>query len=926
MESLRDPSRLALSSTSGRRWSTWSILATLGLFLGCTRTDGSSVDHGDRPGSTTESPPEAAPTDGRLPKGVEPLGYTLELRVDPDEKTFQGSVKIRFRTDAPRRSVFLHARDLSVKSARLTSGSHTSPASTTPIADKSLLRIDSSVRLEAGEHTVEIAYEAPFAADLAGLYRVKTDHGHYVFTQFEPLDARRAFPCFDEPGFKTPFDVTMIVKKEHAALANARAVEETPDGAFKRVRFATTEKLPTYLIAFAVGPLDIVEAPPIPPNAVRKTPIPLRGAAVRGRGAQLAEALKEHARLVAELEAYFRIPYPYDKLDIIAVPDFAAGAMENAGAITYREALLLLDPKTATETQRRDMVEVAAHELAHQWFGNLVTMAWWDDLWLNEAFATWMSERVVSPMYPDWNLDLELMTWVQGAMETDSLASARKIRQKIATNDDIENAFDDLTYSKGAGIISMFERFVGPEVFRAGVRRYLEDHRFGSATTEQFMAAVLDGQKPEIASAFVQFLDRAGVPRVTIDTTCKGTSLQSITVQAERYVPLGSTADPKSDWLLPLCVKTGKDSICGVVATKTGAPVALPIGTAAPCPASTFPNADGAAYLRYTPTAPQLETLMSSFTTLTPRERLAAVDAVRAGFRAGTLDASSTLGALPKVMDDPVRQIAFAPTSLLSFVSGYLVTDEVRPAFSSFAARLYEPRLKKVGWEPKAGAKEPADAKLTRKESLSGMLFVANDRAARERALRLARAWLGVGTEAKPDAFDSELLQSILTVGVQDGGAPVFDALVARFEKTEDAVVRRAMLGALARATDPKLAARARALTLGTSVRSGERLRYVFDLFSTTESRDGAWTWLSQHLGEVIQVVPESVRGYLPLVVESLCDDARADPAKALFAPHLKNMTGAPRSLDNALEKMHICSAQRAHHAAGVVTFLKKKR
>jgi alanyl aminopeptidase len=527
----------------------------------------------------------------------------------------------------------------------------------------------------------------------------------------------------------------------------------------------------------------------------------------------------------------------------------------------------------------------------------------------------------VGELYPAWQTDVELMAWVHEAMDTDSLLSARKIRQAIETKDDIDNAFDDLTYSKGAGIISMFERYLGAQPFRAGVRRYLDKHRFGAATTEQFMAAVMAGQPPELSVAFQQLLDRPGVPRVALTTRCEGAKLAAVDVSVERYLPLGSKAESKLDFTLPLCVSLDGKPVCDVVEVKAGAPGKLELGGERACPKSTFPNADGAGYLRYTPNAAQAKALFGpSFSQLTLRERRSAVDSLAAGFRAGTLDSRAVLDSLGAIAKDPSRHVAFAAGGLLGYFEIDLVAPKDRAALSKLVGGHFSARYKALGWEAKAG--EDADTKLARRDVIDAMLFLARDPQARSEAITRARKVAGVDGPPDRDAAPPELFRAVLTVGVQDGGGPVFDALVQRFVESDEAVYRRGVLAALARAKRDDLATKARAFALDDRVRASERIRYVFELFAVPEQRGPALSWLAAELPALLTALPEGTRGYLPMVAESLCDAGLEPQLRALFAPHMKQMTGGPRTLENALEKMRICDATKLHQAPGLAVAL----
>ncbi|MEN8160503.1 MAG: M1 family metallopeptidase, partial [Myxococcota bacterium] len=324
------------------------------------------------------------PPTGRLPRDVVPLHYTLRLVIDPTADGFTGEVAIRVRIATPTRTVWLHARDLDVEKAVLARpGEAERPLAPAIAHESGVLRLTAPEPLPAGEAELRLAFAGAYGRKLEGIYRVHVDGDAYVMTQMEPLAARRSFPCFDEPAFKTPWDVTLVAPAGSVAVANTGEVggHALGDGRVAR-RFATTEPLPSYLIAFAVGPWDVVTAEPVPPTPQRARPLPLRGLATRGRGAELAHALAETPRLLTALEAWFGLPHPFDKLDLLAAPDFSFGAMENVGLITYRESLLLLGEHAPTAVRMAFHV-VHLHELAHQWFGNSVTMPWWDDLWLN---------------------------------------------------------------------------------------------------------------------------------------------------------------------------------------------------------------------------------------------------------------------------------------------------------------------------------------------------------------------------------------------------------------------------------------------------------------------------------------------------------------------------------------------------------------
>lgn len=867
-----------------------------------------------------------ADADGRLSSLVTPSTMTIDLDLDPEKEGFSGAVTLKLRFAVRTEAFELHGRDLASLEGAVVGDS--SRVVTVSPSGRDRLLVEVSPPLDAGEHAITIDYASRYTQDLAGLYRVKAGDAHYVFTQFEAVDARRAFPCFDEPAFKVKVSASVKTPERNVAVANARAIEERVESGKRITRFAETLPLSTYLVAFAVGPFDVREGS-IPPNEVRKTALPFRGVAVKGKGDRLEFAMRESGALLATLERYFGIPYPFDKLDILAVPDFGAGAMENAGAVTFREALLLLDPKTATEGQRRAIVDVAAHEYAHQWFGNLVTMKWWDDLWLNEAFATWLGEKTVRAVHPDWESDLDFQTWVQGAMDADSLVSARVIRQPIRSEGDIESAFDALTYSKGGGLIAMFERFVGEEAFRDGIRRYMKQFELSNATTDEFLGVTLGEKRPELVRAFKQFLDRPGVPSVAATTTCKAGKLEALTVDVERYLPLGAERAPsEAPWLLPLCVETSSGRLCKVLETKPGSPLAafdVPTGKdALACPKFVLPNDGGEHYVRFTPDAKELTALLGVRKLLTPRERLALADSVVASFRKGRLPGAAAADALVALAGDPVDAVRFAGLDTLRLLARRVLDEPARAALERRVRTAFEPTWKKLGWsdDPKRPSRKFGGARsaggelsppenrdrdaITRGQVFTAVAMVGRDPALRSEATKRARALLerGLGEKAP---FDAELVPAVLAIGVADDG--LFDAALASLDKTDDPIVRRAALAALGHAGGREAAEKRLALLLSGKLRDSELLRFVFGWFEDERVAPDSWAVLEKNLGAVLARLPEGARDRVPLVLSRLCDASREESFRRAFAPHLPNMDGGQLALDNALEQGRICSA-----------------
>ena len=380
-----------------------------------------------------------------------------------------------------------------------------------------------------------------------GVFAIEEDGEWYAYSQFETSDARRAFPCFDQPSFKTPWQITLHVPESASAFANTPEESEAKEtGGMKVVRFRESKPLPSYLVAFAAGRFEVVDE-----GKVGKTP--LRVIVPRGHTVDAKFAADAIPQLLAIEEKYFARPYPYEKLDSVVMP-ISNFAMENAGLITYGQSLLLAKPGTDTLARQRECALVAAHEMAHQWVGDLVTMQWWNDIWLNEAFATWMERKTVGEWKPEWSADVIAVSERLRSMDLDSLVSARSIAQPIESDSDIANAFDDITYEKGAAVLRMFEHYAGTKEFQRGVRAYLKQYEWRTATTPDFLTAVSRASRVNMSAAFGTFLNQAGTPMITADLDCSGAK-PLLHLSQKRSLPIGSPASPEQTWQVPIFIR-----------------------------------------------------------------------------------------------------------------------------------------------------------------------------------------------------------------------------------------------------------------------------------------------------------------------------------------------------------------------------------
>ena len=883
--------------------------------------------------SSDTSADESIPL-GRLPEGVTPLHYTIYLEVVPSRDRFTGRVDIRTRLDEARRVIWMHGQDMNVSEAEvLPEGAEPVRGTFEQVDDSGVAALRLDERVGPGEVTISLTYDAPFDRQLKGLYRVDAGGEAYAFTQFEATSARLAFPSFDEPRFKTPFDMTLSVQPDHEAIGNTTVASTREVAGMKEVRFTETEPLPTYLVAMAVGPLDVVEHAAIPANDVRDRPLPFRGVAARGQGPRLAYALEHTAALLEYLEGYFGIAYPYDKLDIIAVPDFASGAMENAGAITFRETLLLLDDEEAPEAQRRAFAYVMAHELAHQWFGNLVTMPWWDDIWLHEAFATWMGNKTVRQVHPEYHADVGMVGSVQGAMGADSLVSARQIRQPIESNHDIRNAFDAITYRKGGGVLEMFERWLGEETFREGIREYMSRHRFATATADDLLDALSQMAGRDVGTPFRTFLMQPGVPLLTVERQCASADAEEgaeagnrLSIRQSRYFPVGSGGDADASWQIPVCVRHGDrraaNDTCELI---TDAEASIDLGES--CPEWVMPNADAAGYYRYAMPADDVARLMrTGWRHLTEREKLSVANNLAAGFSADAIEAATVFATFDQIAADDSRAVATEPMGLIRFTRDHLATEERVPTLERWASGLYASRARRLGWS--ARRSDDGETALLRAELLGFLAETARDARTRREAAERGRRYIGFGGDGAlhTDAVEPSLVGLALSMAVQEGDAAFFDALLSKVLESDDALFRRHGIHALGSARQPALAERARALSLDARLRVNEVTDPLGVQLSMPETRADAWAFMQAHFDEIFARVATTRAGYAPWYVSGFCSEAQAAEVESFFAERIEALPGGPRNLAGALEAIRLCAARAEAQRESANAFLAARR
>ena len=827
----------------------------------------------------------------RLSQDVLPSRYELRFDLDLDAWTSKGWERITLRTANAVREIVLHSVELDIAKASIDGSNRLESQRIEDEAQVVVLRFAADI--PAGEHTLEIEWAGGIRDSLRGLYRSVRGEERYAATQFEAADARRAFPCFDEPEFKATFAVELLHPVGNVAIANMPVESQKPEGERRtRTRFRETPvRISSYLVAFTVGPYEAT------PEALTSSNIPVRVWLPPGLASQAIYARDAHVRSVEWLQAYTAIPYPFIKVDAIGIPDFEAGAMENPGAITYRTRLLAADEKNASIVTMKGIFSTAAHELTHMWWGDLVTMRWWTDLWLNESFASFVGEKCTASLNPEWGYWRDFVADNTSAFNLDALASTHPISIEAKNIEQVAERFDAITYTKGAAVLRMIESYLGEDTFRDGVRIYLNRHKTANASADDFWKALDEASDQDVTTIMNTWIKESGHPIVSI--ALRDASAGIFELSQTRYYSDREAASSTQLWPVPLVLRYGTDDGIReerVLLRDARATVRLASAT------WVFPNAGGRGFYRWQLDDAADRMLDRGVRELAPEERLSLIDNMWALTRTGRASLATFLRRLDTMAGEDDRAVIASISDALTWLSSYAVREKTEASFARFIDAFYRPIFDKVGWRPRDDEDSDTREQRGRVIGMLGFHARAEDirRGARDRAQRHLD-----GTEPlHPDGAGV-----ILGVAATDGDDKLWDRYVKRMQsaQADDAQEEARFRQALIAFEDEHLARRTAEAIFSPLIRTQDRGLMVVPLLQGRRTRDAGWEAIRDRWDADIATAEPLLKQRFVNAVSQLTTQRYRDEAIAFL--EAKRTSDIAEAVKQSVERLRVNTA-----------------
>ena len=792
----------------------------------------------------------ASPTALRLPTNVRPLRYALTLIPNLDDFTFTGEETVDLQVVEPTTRITVNAAELQISRGELTTEDGKTVSAQDIAVDEASETVIFSFNQEIppGAVALNIRFSGVLNDQLRGFYRSQYtasdgQQRSLATTQFEATDARRAFPCWDEPAVKATFKVTLVVPTDMTAISNTQVESENPlGGGTKAVEFAETPRMSTYLLAFIVGDFASVEA--TAPNGTLVRVWATRGNEEKGRF-----ALENGVRLLSFFNDYFGIPYPLAKLDHIAVPDFAAGAMENWGAITYRETALLYDPENSSANTRQRIMEVVAHEMAHMWFGDLVTMEWWNDLWLNESFASWMGDKAVDHLYPEWHMWTQFVSQdTHAGLSLDGLRNSHPIEVEVTDPAQIRELFDAISYSKGGATLRMLEEFLGADTFRQGLHAYLSAHQYANARTQDLWAALEEASGQPVTTIMNTWVRQTGYPLIQVDTRRDGARVH-VDLSQRRFLYehlLEHGEEDRTLWQVPVGIaRAGDAREVSVLMAEQGAEVTL--GGESPPDTNDWVkvNTGQTGFYRVNYPAEEWARLRDAVEglQLPATDRLGLQNDAYALMRAGFAPATLFLSLAEAYKGEDNSTVWSDLSANLRGLENLLVNEPYLPKFQSFARGLFQGIVQRVGWDARPGEGH-LDSIL--RGTVLGQMGAYDDPQVLEEAVGRFQRFLEAPASLHPD-----LRGVVFALAAQGGDRAIYDGLWDLERKADLHEERVRLLGALTRFRDRGLLQETLDRSLSNEVRSQDTVMVLVSVAGNRHGRDLAWSFIKANWSEL---------------------------------------------------------------------------
>ena len=769
----------------------------------------------------------------RLPTTVLPEHYSLTLTPDLKAATFTGQESIDVTLAAPSNAITLNALEIAFQSVTITAAGQQQTATVSLDPAKNQATFTFPNQIPAGKATLSIAYTGILNNELRGFYLSKTARRNYAVTQFESTDARRAYPSFDEPAFKATYDVTLVIAAADTAISNSPIETDTPGPAAGKhtLKFFTTPKMSTYLVAFLVGDFQC--------SSGESDGVAIRVCSTPDKVALTPYGVEVAKHVLHYYNHYFGIPYPLKKLDLIGLPDFEAGAMENFGAITYRETDLLIDAKTASVGAKTNVALVIAHEMAHQWFGDLVTMQWWDNIWLNEGFATWMENKAVAEMHPEWHIDQDVAAGEDGTLNLDAQPTTRAIRAKADTPDEIDQMFDGISYGKASDVLLTVENYVGPEVFRKGVHNYLAAHLYSNATAEDFWNAQTAASHKPVDKIMDSLVAQPGAPILTFGEPANGSPRRISVTQKRFFLSPSIQPDPAQKWTLPVCFKKGSKGQDCQLLTPADSTLKIPSGSLF------FANAGGKGYYRSAyPPSVYASLVAGVETALTPAERISLAGGEWTQVRANKAPIGAYLDLASALKSDPNADVVSNALGGINATYERIAgTADDKAALSAWIRSTFGPVLQQLG---PAKSTDSPDVRQLRAQLFGVIGYYGNDPAILAQARQIADKYL-----ADPTSIDPTLGNTAQFVAARNGDAAYFSKLQTVYETSTNPSFQIGALRLLSQFEDPALVQRSLDYAASSKVRNQDAAIQFASSLQIDANRDQAWKYIKTNWDKV---------------------------------------------------------------------------